>query len=275
MISAEVAKQALAVMTVPALAQSVAGFTWIAMQLRKTGGKVQVAALALPDLMASTVLAVFFVQLAVRVFLMPKTPLKGIKPEQILAEPFFLLIISVGLAGFLVFRRISLAEIFGWKRMPLWQMALGAVALTILALPAILTVSNLMAYALPKAYSEEQQLVALFRAEVRQGHYAMIASIFVAAVVLAPLGEEFLFRGYFYPVYKRYFGGVPSAVLTAVLFALLHANVVSFAGLFLLALCWTIAYEYSGSLLVPIAMHATFNFLNLAQLYLQASGTLP
>ena len=61
-------------------------------------------------------------------------------------------------------------------------------------------------------------------------------------------------------------------MLTAVLFALLHANVFSFAGLLLLALFFTIAYEYTGSLLVPIGMHATFNFINLAMLCIQGSG---
>jgi membrane protease YdiL (CAAX protease family) len=46
-----------------------------------------------------------------------------------------------------------------------------------------------------------------------------ILTIFVAAVVVAPLVEEFLFRGYFYGVLKRYVGGLPSGLFTAALFA--------------------------------------------------------
>ena len=41
------------------------------------------------------------------------------------------------------------------------------------------------------------------------------------------------------------------------------------------ALCLTLAYERTGSLLVPIGMHALFNFTSLSLIYLQARGFLP
>ena len=52
----------------------------------------------------------------------------------------------------------------------------------------------------------------------------------------------------------------------AVLFAAVHAHLPSFAALFVLGICFTIAYEWSGSLLVSMTMHALFNGLALTAL---------
>jgi membrane protease YdiL (CAAX protease family) len=256
------------------LLQSFGGLLWLASRLKREGGKVQPAALGMPDLMVCTVLALMFIQLAVLNFTaQPAAPAeKALTPVQILAGPLFLLIIACGVAGFLVFRRVSIRELMGVERMPLLRVLAWAIGLQALAFPAVSVLAQLVAQFLPKTVSQEQMIVALFRNEVRQGNYSVTASIFAAAVIMAPLGEEFLFRGYFYPVGKRFFGAAPSAVLTAVIFALLHANVVSFAGLFLLALCWALAYEHTGSLLVPITMHASFNAMNLTALFFQATA---
>ena len=58
--------------------------------------------------------------------------------------------------------------------------------------------------------------------------------------------------------------GVPAGILiNAALFAGIHLNAPSFAGLFVLAVCLTLAYEWTGSLLVPMAMHALFNSISI------------
>ena len=44
--------------------------------------------------------------------------------------------------------------------------------------------------------------------------------------------------------------------------------------IFVFALCVTLAYERTGSILVPIGMHALFNFTSLLALYLNATGVL-
>jgi membrane protease YdiL (CAAX protease family) len=80
-----------------------------------------------------------------------------------------------------------------------------------------------------------------------------------AAVISAPLTEEVIFRGFFYPVFKRFTDAWLAAPLNALLFALVHQHVGSFIPLFVLALTMIVAYELSGCLLVPIFMHAAFN----------------
>jgi membrane protease YdiL (CAAX protease family) len=55
-------------------------------------------------------------------------------------------------------------------------------------------------------------------------------------------------------------------VANALLFAAVHAHLPSFAPLFVLGICFTIAYEWSGSILVSMTMHALFNALALTAL---------
>ncbi len=81
----------------------------------------------------------------------------------------------------------------------------------------------------------------------------------VAAVVVAPLVEEVMFRGFLYGVVKRFTDGYFAALVSALCFALVHCHVPSFLPLALLALSFCLAYEMTGSLLVPITMHALFN----------------
>jgi uncharacterized protein len=128
---------------------------------------------------------------------------------------------------------------------------------------------------LMKDDAEQQPLVELFRSAVQRGDITTVATIALAGVILAPICEEFLFRGYFYAVGKRYVGGWISGLFTAALFAAFHGSLTSLAGLFVLAIALTVAYERTGTLAVPITMHALFNATSLGVLYLQATNQLP
>lgn len=90
----------------------------------------------------------------------------------------------------------------------------------------------------------------------------------IFAIVLAPLAEEGLFRGIFYPAIKRL--GVPNAALwvTSLVFALIHFNVLSFIPLVVLAIVLVKLYERTGNLLACIVCHATFNAFNFVMLFI-------
>ena len=87
------------------------------------------------------------------------------------------------------------------------------------------------------------------------------------AIVLAPVGEELFFRGILYPRIKD--AGFPRLALwgTATLFAAIHANLVLFLPLLVLALALIALYEWTDNLLAPIVAHSAFNALNLALLH--------
>jgi membrane protease YdiL (CAAX protease family) len=97
----------------------------------------------------------------------------------------------------------------------------------------------------------------------------------IVAVVLAPLAEEGLFRGVFYPAIKR--SGHPRAALwiTSIGFALIHFNALSFVPLLVLAAVLAKLYERTGNLLSCIACHATFNLFNFIMLFFASEFSSP
>lgn len=88
----------------------------------------------------------------------------------------------------------------------------------------------------------------------------------VFAVVLAPIAEEALFRGLLLPLGVRRFGPGIGLALVAAGFAALHGDIGSFPGLAVLSVALSLAYARTGTIWVPMAMHALFNAANLALL---------
>lgn len=80
-----------------------------------------------------------------------------------------------------------------------------------------------------------------------------------AAVVVAPFCEELLFRGFLYPVAKKFSGPWLAAFSSAMFFAAAHGNLSALLPLFLFGLLLVWIYEKTGSLWAPIAVHFCFN----------------
>jgi membrane protease YdiL (CAAX protease family) len=97
----------------------------------------------------------------------------------------------------------------------------------------------------------------------------IIVYLGVFAVVIAPVAEEFIFRGMLFPFVKRL--GFPKLAWfgTSFLFALIHFNLPTFVPLFVFALALTWLYEKTDNLLAPITAHALFNATNLVMLLWQ------
>jgi membrane protease YdiL (CAAX protease family) len=97
----------------------------------------------------------------------------------------------------------------------------------------------------------------------------------VAAVVLAPLAEELLFRGLLHRGLRRRFALAPATVVSSVLFALVHIDVVlsqplALVGLVLVGVILAIAYERTGSLIVPVVIHAVHNAVTIVAVVVTA-----
>ena len=82
-------------------------------------------------------------------------------------------------------------------------------------------------------------------------------------VILGPIAEELLFRGMLFPILARRIGTVESVLIVSVLFGAIHVHLPSFLPLCIVSMALCMAYVYSGSIAVPIAMHALFNGVNL------------
>ncbi len=91
----------------------------------------------------------------------------------------------------------------------------------------------------------------------------------LAAVVLAPIAEELLFRGLLYRALRRRRGVVGAALASSLVFSVVHLDVavtqpLALVGLVLVGCVLALALERTGGLLVPIAAHAAYNATALA-----------
>ncbi len=251
----------------------VAGMTVYARLFRRVGengGRVRTDHLQLPDLFIAISLIVGLTLLAILAFTsvangaedaaLPKFEMTMV--QRLISGSMFLFIPAAGICMFFVARRISLREALGLGRMSLGKIPFIAAGLILAVLPLLALANVMMAKFFP-SHADPQELVKIYKGAVDAGQYKIIGAIIFSATVMAPLAEEFLFRGYFYPVLKRLVGPLPSAVFVSVLFGVVHGNLLTLPGLVLLAFALTLAYEWSGSLLVPICMHAVFNSITL------------
>ena len=105
-----------------------------------------------------------------------------------------------------------------------------------------------------------QRIVEAARRGEATFEFALLA---VSAVLLAPVAEEWLFRGQLFRR-MRAVGNRPIAyVLSALAFAAIHHNPAGFVIYLWLGLVFAYAYERSGRLWVPIAVHMGNNAVAL------------
>jgi membrane protease YdiL (CAAX protease family) len=94
----------------------------------------------------------------------------------------------------------------------------------------------------------------------------VLIAIFFSAVYVAPVTEEIIFRGFLQTFLHKL---TPSRWLaiftTSVLFAMIHGGdmLLHWPTLVVLSMGLGYAYEKTGSLMYPIAIHAAFNFVNI------------
>lgn len=93
------------------------------------------------------------------------------------------------------------------------------------------------------------------------------ALLFIAmAVLVAPLVEETLFRGYLYPMFARSFGIWPGIILTGVLFGFMHGAQLGWTWslvsvLVTVGIIFTFVRARTGSVLASFMMHLGYNSL--------------
>jgi hypothetical protein len=108
--------------------------------------------------------------------------------------------------------------------------------------------------------------------------FKQTAMLFViTAVLVAPLAEETIFRGYLYPMFARWFGIVPSIVITGVLFGLMHGPQLGgakslIAVMSLVGIIFTAVRARTGTVFASYLMHLGYNSLIGVSLLLATHG---
>jgi uncharacterized protein len=182
-----------------------------------------------------------------------------ISGRDLIANLFITIFMICFVAGYLKLFGRSIDAIGGFSKTTLKRALSTGIVLLLAATPLIL-VAEALTQNFFGSGSSRQEIVDLFNSSQTIQQRVLII---VLAVVVAPISEEFIFRFFIYGVLRRYAGILFALVFNSALFAAAHNHLPSAAPLFVLGACFTLAYEWSGSVLVSMAMHALFNSVQL------------
>lgn len=143
------------------------------------------------------------------------------------------------------------------KKAPLWKYA----AVALLSAALCVGVNNLLIIGNITTISEEYQ-------SVMQGFYSAPLPVQALSLgILVPICEELVFRGLVYQRLRMRSGFVMAALNSALIFSLLHGNVVQMIYAFLLGVVYAYMYEKYGSVKAPIMAHMVANLISVFATY--------
>jgi membrane protease YdiL (CAAX protease family) len=167
---------------------------------------------------------------------------------------------------FLREHRTGWAEGFGFRTNPGLAVFMGIVV-GLIVLPPTLCLNRICIYVLEHLRfnpQPQETVVVLQGTEGWQNRLIMG----IATIVIAPVGEELLFRGILYPFIKRVSSPLLALWITSMVFAAAHFDLPTFVPLAFLAVVLTWLYEHTGNLLACIVTHSLFNAANFIALFL-------
>ncbi|WP_260763907.1 CPBP family intramembrane glutamic endopeptidase [Candidatus Mycosynbacter amalyticus] len=173
------------------------------------------------------------------------------------------IVTAVGVPWKLLGQRLSWGDVGLAQQLPRWR----DIGLAPVAFVAALVVTGIAMYVaslvIPGVDLETKQQVGFENITQR---YEMLLAFFTL-VVLAPICEEFLFRGYLYGRVRKYYSALWAVVLTSLVFGLMHVyagpgmplqwNVM--IATTVLALFIGALREYTGSIWAGILVHMLKN----------------
>lgn len=166
---------------------------------------------------------------------------------------------SAGAASFLGSRGVSLADTWlwagrgtpmPWRRVAAWLLAGGGLGLG-------LGLCALVYLAIVARVPGGAALLAQYRAQVRSVPHGGQA-LLVIGVLIAPLAEEYLFRGLLYRALAREWGGLRAVAGSAVFFAVYHPAL-SWLPVAALGAANAMLFRRSGQLAPCVVAHAVYN----------------
>jgi hypothetical protein len=126
-------------------------------------------------------------------------------------------------------------------------------ALLGIAMNNILSMSPLVAMSEAFAQATEDFYAGAFVLEI------------IGSAILTPILEELLYRGIIYTRLKRHLGIAPAVILSALIFGLMHFNIVQFIYAFVLGIMLALFLEHTGHVYGSIAGHITVNLISVVR----------
>lgn len=250
-----------------ALGLGVIYYRYIPSSAKTMMGRVQTDSMQPVDF-AGIALIICWYSLGFSALLFPKAELKETISIADLSIGIISQIIPFGIVlVMLALREINISQLLNirWKKF----------ALILLIAPAGVVVSyafaNLLVFLGYDAWmadyfgddAAQQHMISVYQATDAIAVRGMMA---VMVIIIAPVAEEVIFRGYIYPVTKKFTSAPVATLLTSILFGVVHFNISALVPLIFLAIILTVAYELTNSIWAPISIHALFNTSTIAYL---------
>ncbi|OVE75391.1 hypothetical protein BVX97_04795 [bacterium E08(2017)] len=201
-------------------------------------------------------------------------------PREVLHSPVFLLseIIIMPATALLATwslinsKQISLREAFGIKWKNCIRNALQGVMCYLAVMPYLLISSIISLSVLTYlGYEIEHQPIIQVLTDPQSPRWLYVTLV-ISAIVSAPVVEETLFRGIILPLCFKRMSAVSAILFVSLFFAVVHVHIPVIAPIFVLATGLSLGYIATGSLLVPIFAHATFNAVSIIAFMIEAQS---
>lgn len=186
-------------------------------------------------------------------------PIEYINPSLVetisLALVYLIMAIIVFVLPWLIFKIKTSCQEIGLARLPTW--------LDILITPAGLIVYVVMAAVLMMLFEKFLPGVNLDQVQeigfdgISQKYEYIMA--FLSLVLIAPVAEEVLFRGFLFSRLKKYLSVGMAAIITSIVFGLIHGQWNLAIDTFALSLVLCFLRQITGSLWSPILLHMAKN----------------
>ncbi|MDB4618535.1 CPBP family intramembrane metalloprotease [Akkermansiaceae bacterium] len=199
--------------------------------------------------------------------------LEKISVASVISSSVFYLILAAAVP-FLLFRRTHLAEFFGirWAEWRWIFMIIPVFLIAIFICASLLKMTGWHDRISSYFGSQVQESVKLI---MTSHDIPLLLAITFSAVIVAPIAEEVIFRGYLYPVAKRYSEKWFATIFSAMLFGVVHMNLLGLPMLILIGLALVLLYEKTGSIWPCILCHMAFNGFSIGMIFLARFLKLP
>lgn len=195
--------------------------------------------------------------------------------EALAKNAFFIvsteLVTYLAIVGFMVFlvwtrHRMSLSQAIEWN-LPGQRLAVYALIIGF----ALAVVSDVGEVVFHRWIPDSLPITEYFKDRPS----ALLLAAF--GILVAPLMEELLFRGFLYPALARWTGTVVSVVITASAFTLLHGAQLGYSWaplllIFIVGVALTVTRAITRSVATGVIVHMTYNFVLLLQTYVVTHG---
>lgn len=176
-------------------------------------------------------------------------------------------VIGLVLAWLVAYRKFNLVQRFGLRARGFWMTTGLTLLCLVLAYIGVILVSLVSQSLMENLTGLDLKQQGLVESAPEITDNTTRVLMLITLCLGAPLMEELIFRGVLYSVMARYLNPWYACVASSLFFGLIHGNLLSLIPLTVLGMFLAEAYRRTGTLAVPVLMHAIFNLISYLAIF--------